>query len=333
MMIVKRKLQLNKKKIYICGTALLGMLFAFPAYSDSEFPSWQSTGDSISANIIYSTIASNLKQEPSSDIKIQSALLKKDHENGIAIEINLEILKPQFRGTVCIVDTSLSIQSITLEGSTAKIKSADVRKCNSNKGSGMNSLVRAAAGMALREKIPEIESNVQKSIDGVLIPMIKMLKEKTKQNVAIEYMIHEQGLAIYLHTGNLTPNISLKKLTYTVKNETNCMNQVSIDIFQLPSEGKNNKMRMFVRNDSREQNFLEAVMKSSVLHKEISSEKIETGSEFYWSDDQKKYSGKDFSVGLRLLSSTDIGKSQTQECGTMSLAVPEGGSVMIQIAR
>ena len=312
--------------IFASGAAF----FAFPGIQAEEAPVWRSAGDNISVNISYDTIGRQMKREKSPDIKIMDASLSRQLENTVNMDITAMILKPQFKGTVCNIKANLYIYSISPEGSSVKVNGANVSSCKTGKGSGMDSLVKAAAGIALRDMLPDMEKDIVKSIDDVIVPTADMLNHKTKKKVEMKFSVHDGGLSFFLHTGKIADDSFLAAIPYILDDPSSCMSQAVIQLYRFPSvDPQTDSLRIFVRNIEKKDS-LDIHLSSSA--KKIHAETVSGESELYWNGMQKDFSGKDFSVSV-LQNPQKKGNENDISCGTIHFTVPEKGSVALEIIR
>ncbi|MDH5656339.1 MAG: hypothetical protein OEZ34_10545 [Spirochaetia bacterium] len=316
-----------KIALYSCASVFL-LLNIDPIYSN-DVPVWHSTGDYLQIHIGYSSIVERMKKENSPDIKIQNAVLGKDNNGGIAVEIKAKVLKPQFRGTICEVSANLSIQEINSAGSSVKMNSARVKSCRTGRGSGMDSLVRSAAGIALKKLIPDMEKDIQKSINDVLVPAADLLKSKTGKKVQLDHAVHGSGVSLFLYTEKIIEQDRFQNIPYSVQDVSGCMKSVKLNLFSHPSGGiQEERLRVFIFNSDRSGE-LEARIADSV--RQLHSERILPGTELYWNDNNREFAGKPISISFKLFSSPDTGKGAVLECGEVHFTVPKHASVYAEI--
>ncbi len=190
---------MKKKMIFNLVILTVSFLGIIPVMAAP--PAWSASGDNFTANITFPSLAAQMKKAPVQEGSIESAELTRKDEKSIGAVIRLLVKNEQLKGTVCTVNTSIFIESVTLEKGVLRIQNSEVQSCQSSNRFLPNSVLVQAARAALAAMEKKIEEDMNQSLNKTLSKSVSIMKEQGHTDVKIDYSVYPEGLSVFVYSG------------------------------------------------------------------------------------------------------------------------------------
>lgn len=299
-------------------------------------PAWSASGDSFVANIVFPSLAEQVKKAPVKDGKIESVHLIRKDEKSISAGINLELLKPELKGTVCSINTVLFIESMTINSGTIKLKDTSVEACNSPNKLIPNAIIVQAANVAVSVMKSQIEKDMNKSINNTLQSTIRQLRQQGRSDVKLAYEVFAEGLSIFVYSGEKVKSTKYTRVPYELTHKNDCNDIKSAMAFHsYDTDSKyEGSVKVIVKNPagSSTTDIFSAAMKETGKEGEDSSGTIMPGKSHEFTKSLSAWSGKNVTVEFHTGAGSLLG-GLAPACGKIQFDVPTNGDLVVEVEK
>lgn len=320
-----------RKKILL----ILFTLIPFTGSVTAAPPNWSATGDSFSANIVFSTLEKQIVKMPVQDGKVVGASLQRKSDQTISAEILLEMTKDQFKGVVCRVVTDLYFESMDSAKAVIKMQNTDVDSCRTDKGPVFDSMAKVAAKIGVAMMAEKIQTEVNKSVNNTIYSTVNILKKETGENVSLDYRVYTEGLSLFMFTGEKSEPSRFVRVPYESLTSPSCSEVLSARLYHSYDSGSPYKGKLYITvknlTGKSQADYLEVKLTGESIQKPVGSGFVLPGNNFEWNGPLAGHAGKE--VTVEFYSGSTLYKAFDSRCGDYKFLVPNDGDLYVVIER